>query len=100
MDKLIAAFDEISPKLKKLLDENKLKRDLKGEPITNIFKIKIISSMRKKAIVILSAGIIRNRKSEWANTDLSEQDNKLGAPGGKQRVIAASYLYKIKPDYF
>jgi len=40
IDKLLEAYSKIFPKLKKLLDENKLKENLKGEPITNIFKIR------------------------------------------------------------
>ncbi len=56
--------------------------------------------MGKKAIVIISAGIKKNKNGFWSNLDLTEKDNKLGAPGGRQRVVAANYLYKIKPDYF
>ncbi|KKS26413.1 MAG: hypothetical protein UU87_C0002G0092 [Parcubacteria group bacterium GW2011_GWA2_42_11] len=37
---LIKAYGEVFPKLKKLLDEKKLKENLKGEPITNIFKVR------------------------------------------------------------
>lgn len=40
IDKLIKAYRKIFPKLKKLLEEGKLKENLKGEPITNIFKIR------------------------------------------------------------
>ena len=40
IDKLVEAYSRIFPKLKKLLDEGKLKENLKGEPITNIFKIR------------------------------------------------------------
>jgi len=40
LDKLIDAYAKIFPKLKKLLDEGKLRENLKGEPITNIFKIR------------------------------------------------------------
>jgi len=56
--------------------------------------------MVKKAIIIISAGVKKNKNGAWANTDLTEKDNKLGAPGGRLRVIAASYLHKIMPDYF
>lgn len=52
----------------------------------------------KKAIAILSAGIKKNKDGQWASTDLSKSDNKLGAPGGKMRVIAASYLFKDNPE--
>lgn len=56
--------------------------------------------MGKKAIAILSAGVKKNKNGAWSNTNLTEKDNKLGAPGGKQRVIAAVYLYRVEPDYF
>lgn len=56
--------------------------------------------MGKKAIIIISAGAKKNKNGTWSNTDLTERNNQLGAPGGKQRVIAASYLHKIMPDCF
>lgn len=56
--------------------------------------------MDKKAIIIISAGVKKNKNGFWSNTDLTEKDDKLGASGGKLRVIAASYLYREKPDYF
>ena len=56
--------------------------------------------MGKRAIAILSAGVRRDKKGVWSNSNLTEQSDSLGAPGGRQRVIAASYLYKLKPDYF
>lgn len=40
MDKVLAAYGRIFPKVKKLIDSGKLKEELKGEPITNIFKIR------------------------------------------------------------
>lgn len=40
IDSLLRAYSIIFPKLKKLLEEGKLKKNLKGEPITNIFKIR------------------------------------------------------------
>jgi len=40
IDKLLEAYRKIFPKLKKLIEEGKLKENLKGEPITNIFKIR------------------------------------------------------------
>lgn len=51
----------------------------------------------KKAICVLSAGIKKNKRGEWVSTDLTKEDDKLGAPGGKLRVVAASYLYKENP---
>lgn len=52
----------------------------------------------KKAICVLSAGIKKNKAGYWVSTNLTKEDDKLGAPGGKLRVIAASYLYKDCPD--
>lgn len=40
IDKLLAAYGEVFANLKNLLDKNKLKENLKGEPITNIFKVR------------------------------------------------------------
>lgn len=40
IDGLIRAYRQVFPKLKKLLDEKKLRENLKGEPITNIFKVR------------------------------------------------------------
>ncbi len=52
----------------------------------------------KNAIAVLSAGVKKNNAGKWVSTDLTKEDNKLGAPGGKLRVIAASYLYKEYPE--
>ena len=52
----------------------------------------------KNAIAVLSAGVKKNNAGKWVSTDLKKEDNKLGAPGGKLRVIAASYLYKDGPE--
>jgi len=51
----------------------------------------------KVAIVLLPAGI-KQQDGTWVSTDLSEADAKLGAPGGKLRVIAAAELMKENPD--
>ncbi|MBU0660594.1 aminotransferase class III-fold pyridoxal phosphate-dependent enzyme [Patescibacteria group bacterium] len=40
LDDLLQAYDELFPQLKQLLDTGKLKESLKGEPITNIFKVR------------------------------------------------------------
>lgn len=40
IDALLRAYSTIFPKLKKLLEEKKLKENLKGEPITNVFKVR------------------------------------------------------------
>ena len=57
-----------------------------------VFYIKSV----KEAIVLLPAGI-KQQDGTWVSTDLSEADAKLGAPGGKLRVIAAAELMKEKP---
>ena len=40
INKLLSVYKKVFPKLKKLIDENKLKQNLKGKPITNIFKVR------------------------------------------------------------
>ena len=40
IDKLLKAYDQVFLKLKEILEKGKLKESLKGEPITNIFKIR------------------------------------------------------------
>ena len=40
VDSLLKAYSAVLPKLKKRLEEKKLKQNLKGEPITNIFKVR------------------------------------------------------------
>jgi len=40
IDKLLKAYDQVFSKLKEILDKNKLKESLRGEPITNIFKVR------------------------------------------------------------
>ena len=52
----------------------------------------------RQATIILSAGVKKNEKGEWVSTDLTIKDAKVSAPGGKLRVIAASYLLKKNPD--
>lgn len=54
----------------------------------------------KKAIVVLSAGIKQDKNDNWVSTDLAEPKNLASAPGGKARVIAASYIYKDNPENF
>ncbi|MBU1131469.1 YdcF family protein [Patescibacteria group bacterium] len=54
----------------------------------------------KEAIVVLSAGIKKDSQGEWKNTDLNQEDNSYGAPGGNLRVLAASILYKQNPDQY
>ena len=44
------------------------------------------------AIIVLAAGIKRDASGRWTSTDLSAEDDKLGAPGGKLRVRAAAIL--------
>lgn len=40
LDNLLEAYDKIFAKLKKLLNQHKLKENLKGQPISNIFKLR------------------------------------------------------------
>ena len=40
IDKLLASYRKIMPRLKLLLDQGKLKQNLRGEPIKNIFKVR------------------------------------------------------------
>jgi hypothetical protein len=51
-------------------------------------------SKNKKAIIILSGGMKQDGEGNWISTDLIEADKNIGSPGGKIRVIAASYLYQ------
>lgn len=55
-------------------------------------------SLTPDAIVILAAGIKQNTIGRWASTDLTEADNKLGAPGGILRVRAAAVLSNRYPS--
>jgi hypothetical protein len=54
--------------------------------------------MTKKYLAILGGGIKKNRNGKWISTDLTESRSFRGAPGGKIRVVAASYLSKNDPD--
>jgi hypothetical protein len=54
----------------------------------------------KKAIVVLSAGIKQDKGNNWVSTDLTEAKNLDSAPGGKVRVVAASYIYKNDSENF
>ncbi|MDO8553026.1 MAG: YdcF family protein [bacterium] len=44
------------------------------------------------AIAILSSGIKQNPSGHWASTDLTQEDDVLGAPGGTLRVRAVAIL--------
>ena len=44
------------------------------------------------AIVVLAGGIKENPSGRWVSTDLTAEDDILGAPGGKLRVLAAVVL--------
>jgi hypothetical protein len=50
------------------------------------------------AIVLLPAGIKQHPPGTWCSTNLSEADDRLGAPGGKLRVLAAVLLLRTEPD--
>ena len=49
---------------------------------------------QKHAIVLLAAGIKQNEEGRWVSTDLSEGDDKHGAPGGKLRIHAAMHMLR------
>lgn len=53
-----------------------------------------------KAIVIFSGGIKKEQTGRWQSTELNEADNKLGAPGGYLRVLAAKYLWDEDREQF
>ncbi|MDO8561483.1 MAG: YdcF family protein [bacterium] len=44
------------------------------------------------AIAVLSSGIKQTLKGRWVSTDLSQEDDALGAPGGALRVQAVAIL--------
>ena len=50
------------------------------------------------AIVVLSAGIKQISTGRWVSTDLTEADDRQGAPGGKLRVLAAAALATQYPQ--
>lgn len=49
------------------------------------------------AIVVLSGGI-KQTAGRWRSTDLTEEDDTLGAPGGALRVVAAAILSNRYPQ--
>lgn len=49
------------------------------------------------AIVVLAGGIKQDTSGRWVSTDLSAEDDALGAPGGKLRVLAAAVLATMYP---
>jgi hypothetical protein len=49
------------------------------------------------AIVVLPAGIKQAPSGRWVSTDLTEEDDLLGAPGGKLRVDATAILARLLP---
>lgn len=53
--------------------------------------------MTPDAIIVLSAGVKRNAAGQWTSTELNAQDNALGAPGGKIRILAAASLASQHP---
>lgn len=50
------------------------------------------------AIIVLAGGIKQDVSGRWVSTDLTAEDNKLGAPGGKLRVLAAAVLSNKYPS--
>jgi uncharacterized SAM-binding protein YcdF (DUF218 family) len=54
--------------------------------------------MEPDAIMVLAGGIKQDATGRWVNTDLTAEDNKLGAPGAKLRVLAAALLAARYPE--
>lgn len=52
----------------------------------------IFSGNNYTHIVLLAAGIKQDGGGRWVSTDLTEEDNLWGAPGGRLRVAAVSIL--------
>lgn len=44
------------------------------------------------AIVVPAGGVKQNASGRWVSTDLSPEDDKIGSPGGKLRVLSAAVL--------
>jgi uncharacterized SAM-binding protein YcdF (DUF218 family) len=53
--------------------------------------------MATDAIIVLAGGIKQDSSGRWLSTDLTVEDNKLGAPGAKLRVFAAVVLGNHHP---
>lgn len=49
------------------------------------------------AIVVLAGGIKRIAERRWVSTDLTEEDDRQGAPGAKLRIYAATILAERFP---
>ena len=49
-------------------------------------------------IHLLCGGIKQDKSGMWVSTDLSEEDTRFGAPGGKLRVLASALLIGRYPD--
>ena len=55
--------------------------------------------MKKKLIVVLSGGAIKDEKTgKWRTTKFDDKGDNFGVQGDYLRTIAGSYLYKAKPD--
>jgi len=52
---------------------------------------------KKEAIIILSGGIKKNKDGNWVSSELKDTEV---SPGGKSRVIAASYLFNDDSERF
>ncbi len=57
-------------------------------------------SDQKLGIVLFPAGVTRNARGKWVSTDLTAEDNRAGAPGGKLRVLATRILARQYPEAF
>jgi uncharacterized SAM-binding protein YcdF (DUF218 family) len=54
--------------------------------------------MQPNVIVVLAGGIKQNPEKIWMSTDLTESDDRQGAPGAKLRVHAAAILAGRSPN--
>jgi len=55
--------------------------------------------MKKRLIVVLSGGAIKDEKTgKWRTAKFNEKGDNFGVQGDYLRTIAGSYLYKAKPN--
>jgi uncharacterized SAM-binding protein YcdF (DUF218 family) len=54
-------------------------------------------SVSPDAIAVLAGGVKPNGDGTWSSTDLTADDDRYGAPGGKLRILAAAVLAERHP---
>lgn len=57
-----------------------------------------IVGVEPNAIAVFSGGIKQDASGRWVSTDLTKEDDTLGAPGGKLRVLAAAVVSNQYPS--